>query len=174
MIYIGFIMSKNFYVLASLHDESNSGWVWVPESSSKEYNSRDLVKIEVEETGKKIYTVCRIIDDNFLRRYNHKLKDGYIDDKECCNSKKDNNNCDKTVFIREAEKDDYVVISDYYRAKLGINTSYYNVNKGNNPENVKYSLSITKVCNCDIFIRIYYLFKHPDVMVQGKFEKRPL
>ncbi len=145
-------MSKKFYVLASLHDESNFGWVWLPESSSKEYNSRDLVKIEAEKTGKKIYTICRIIDDNFIRIYHNRLKKDCGNDRDNNKSDKDYN-CDENECNKITGNGYNIVISDYYRAKLGID-------KGEN------SLIFTKVSNSNIFAKVKYLLEHPDNAIQ--------
>ena len=66
-------------VFASLEEDINNGWVWVPESLVRE---RTVARIKNNNTGKVIYCEVLQIGDNYLKRYNsnerrYKIIDSY-------------------------------------------------------------------------------------------------
>ena len=87
-------MNKKMIPYASLHEESKSGWVWVP--PSEDLNS-EFIEIINKENQKSIICERRIIDDNYIERYNKG------------NTKK----------IKSDDVDTIFIINEYYRNKLG-------------------------------------------------------
>lgn len=81
-------------VYASLAEDINNGWVWVPESLMRE---RTVVRIKNEKSGKFVYCEALQIGENYLKRYNTN---------------------DRTYQI--TDKSSSVVMSEWYRKKLGI------------------------------------------------------
>lgn len=65
-------MKRSYEVFAALHEDSNEGWIWMPEE--KGFNSRGYVTIKSIDTGGKTACVCRIIDRNYLEH--HKKESG--------------------------------------------------------------------------------------------------
>jgi hypothetical protein len=82
-------------VYASLAEDINNGWVWVPECLTQK---RSVVKITNIDSGKKIYCEVLPISDNFKIRYNEGNRTFKISDKEIS-----------------------IVINEWYRHKLCIN-----------------------------------------------------
>jgi len=81
-------------VFASLAEDINNGWVWVPE---KLVGERTIVRIENRESGKAVYCEALQIGRNYLKRYNTN---------------------DRTYRI--GDKGASIVMSEWYRKKLGI------------------------------------------------------
>jgi hypothetical protein len=81
-------------VFASLAEDINNGWVWVPEHIVRE---RTVVRITNKNSGKVVYCEALQIGENYLKRYNTN---------------------DKTYPIKD--KDASVVMSEWYRKRLGI------------------------------------------------------
>ena len=79
-------------VFASLQEDSNVGWVWLPSFDSN-LRTRDFIKLTFGESS--IICVARILDENFLAHY----KKG------------------RTRLISDPQR--ALVISAYYRDKLG-------------------------------------------------------
>lgn len=65
-------MKRSYEVFAALHEDSNEGWIRMPEE--KGFNSRGYVTIKSIDTGGKTACVCRIIDRNYLEH--HKKESG--------------------------------------------------------------------------------------------------
>ena len=120
-------MKKIYKVFAALHDESNAGWIWMPPENG--FTSRDLITITSLTKKKKVYCDCRIIDDNFQSYY----------------KKETGNSIDN--------KYNTIVISDYYRNKLG----------GLNTEE-EYEFEIVRG-KCFVS-KIRTLLQHPDNIVK--------
>lgn len=78
-------------VFAGLQEESNSGWMWIPQISG--IHSRDHVK--VTQAKHSVICIARLIDENFVKRYNHSPRKKIRQDGTA------------------------IVISEYYRDKLG-------------------------------------------------------
>lgn len=87
-------IKKIYKVFAALHDETSSGWIWMPPEDG--FVSRDYITIKAITTGKKVNCICRIIDDNFIDSYNKS---------------------ERTENITDKNKS--IVISAYYRDMLG-------------------------------------------------------
>ncbi|MGD0785071.1 MAG: hypothetical protein ABR969_04590 [Sedimentisphaerales bacterium] len=85
----------NLKVFASLHEESREPWIWVPNNIG--VKSGNVVRVLCTSTQKKIWCICRILDNNFVREYNR-----------------------NDTFGIKNENDSVVVISKHYRDKLGI------------------------------------------------------
>ena len=81
-------------VFASLAEDINNGWVWVPESLVGE---RTIVRIINKNSGKFAFCEVLQIGENYLNRYNTN---------------------DRTFQIRD--KTASIVMSEWYRKKLGI------------------------------------------------------
>lgn len=92
------MIRKRFQVFASLFEESNSGWVWMPKEG--DFTSRDHIEIKVPANRKSCVCWCRIIDANFLRNYNMPPR----------------------LKIDKAEQ--ALVINDYYRGILDIKSNH--------------------------------------------------
>ena len=84
-------------VFASLSEDINNGWVWVPESLVGE---RSVVRIENKKLGKVVFCEALQIGDNYLKRYNTN---------------------DRTHRI--SDKAESIVMSEWYRKKLGITST---------------------------------------------------
>jgi len=80
-------------VYASLAEDINNGWVWVPESIVSE---RVVIKVKNCDSGRSVY--CEVIPfgDNFVSRYNQGNRYSISD------------------------RDASVVVNEWYRKKLGI------------------------------------------------------
>lgn len=81
-------------VFASLAEDINSGWVWVPESFVGE---RTVVRIRHKKTGKAVYCEALQVGGNYLKRYNTNERTKKITDKDAS-----------------------IVMSEWYRKKLGV------------------------------------------------------
>lgn len=81
-------------LFASLAEDINNGWVWLPESLVGE---RAVIRIKNKNTGKVVYCEALQIGENYLKRYNTN---------------------DRTYPIKE--KNTSIVMSEWYRKKLGI------------------------------------------------------
>jgi hypothetical protein len=88
-------------LFASLAEDINNGWVWVPEDIVSE---RTVVRIKNKDTKKVVYCEALQIGSNYLKRYNTN---------------------DRTHKI--TEKGRSVVISEWYRKKLGISGTQVDV-----------------------------------------------
>jgi len=89
----------NYIVRVALVEETNDGWVWICGPSTKNLDSRTIVTIKRPNRCRGIYTEVRVIDKNFLSRYN--------------------NDTGKRVSIDMNQ--DTVVMSEWYRKSLAIN-----------------------------------------------------
>jgi hypothetical protein len=83
-----------YEVFAALHEESASPWVWL---STPSFPSRTLVRIRHER--KSVWCDYRLIDKNFVTVYNER---------------------ENTRKIQEPAS--AIVISDWYRSRLGVET----------------------------------------------------
>ena len=92
----GFKMNIKLKVFASLSEDINNGWLWVPEHVVK---NRSVVKIKDLEpdSGKSVFCEAIPIDENFISRYNKSELTHEIKDKKAS-----------------------IVINGWYRKKLGI------------------------------------------------------
>ena len=92
----GFKMNMKLRVFASLAEDMNDGWIWVPESVVK---NRSVVKIKDldPDSGKSVFCEAIPIDKSFISRYNNSELTDKIKDKEA------------SIFI-----------NGWYRKKLGI------------------------------------------------------
>lgn len=81
-------------VYASLSEDINNGWVWVPETVVSE---RTVVRIKNRQSGKVVYCEALQIGDNYLKRYNTN---------------------DRTYRIND--KSGAIVMSEWYRKKLRV------------------------------------------------------
>lgn len=91
-------MEDRYKVYAALYDESSEGWIWLPQKLEKQnFSSRDIIVIKTKQNTQKVYCICRIIDNNFKRKYN----------------KSDSGRC------KIDNTDQAIVMSSYYRDMLG-------------------------------------------------------
>lgn len=81
-------------VFASLADDINNGWVWVPENVVVQ---RNVIKLQNLDSGKTVFCEALQIGENFISRYN-----------------------DAEKTFRITDKDKAIVINEWYRNKLGI------------------------------------------------------
>lgn len=81
-------------VFASLSEDINNGWVWVPEILIGE---RTVVRVKNSDLGKVVFCEALQIGDNYLKRYNKN---------------------DRTYRINN--KNESILMSEWYRKKLGI------------------------------------------------------
>ncbi len=81
-------------VFASLSEDINSGWIWVPQNL---VNERTVVWIKNSNSGKAVFCEALQIGENYVNRYN-------TNDRTYCL-------VDKNVSI---------VMNEWYRKKLGI------------------------------------------------------
>ena len=81
-------------VFASLSEDINNGWVWVPENL---FGKRTVVQIKNRNSRKVVFCEALQIGENYLKRYNTN---------------------DRTHRI--SDKNSFIVISEWYRKKLGI------------------------------------------------------
>lgn len=65
-------------VYASLAEDINNGWVWVPETLTQQ---RSVVKLKSIDSGKEVYCEALPIGDNFKTRYNEGARTFQISDK---------------------------------------------------------------------------------------------
>lgn len=97
-------------VYASLSEDSNNGWIWLPDII---INKRAVLKLQNLDNNKSVYCEALPIGENFLRRY--KLAD--------------------TVLIENQDK--IIVMNEWYREKLCITSTQvehnFRVKKVNNP-----------------------------------------
>lgn len=63
------MVKKKLKVFAALHEDSNAGWIWIPEA--KGISSRDHIIVVVTGSQKKVTCVCRTLDKNFQSHYNN-------------------------------------------------------------------------------------------------------
>jgi len=84
-------------VLASLHEESREPWIWIPNNICG-VKSGNVVRVLYTSNQKKIWCICRTLDNDFVQKYNEH---------------------DRTYNIKN-ENDSVVVMSKHYRDKLGI------------------------------------------------------
>ena len=94
------INNKTYTWYNSLYNESKEGWIWIPDCylGKKEY-----VKIKNKKNKKKIVVEARYIDDNFCKHYNS----------------------GNTINIEN--KNNSIVINEYYRIKLDINENIISI-----------------------------------------------
>jgi len=88
-------MKRKFIIYAALYEESKEGWVWIPPSNDI---SSEFIRIINPKTRKCIVCEKRTLDDNYVEYYNNRRGTRKI-------NKEDIERC--------------VVISEYYRNKLG-------------------------------------------------------
>lgn len=81
-------------VFASLAEDINNGWVWVPDSL---VGNRTVIRVKNKNSGKVIYCEALQIGENYLKRYNTN---------------------DRTYRI--SDKNASIAMSEWYRKKLGI------------------------------------------------------
>jgi len=84
-------------VYASLAEDINNGWAWLPE---KIVGQRNVIKLKNSDSGKSVFCEALQIGDNYLARYN----DG-----------------GRTNKIKN--KSSSIVLNEWYRKKLGIETT---------------------------------------------------
>jgi hypothetical protein len=98
-------------VFASLVEDLNQGWVWLPEKTVSE---RAVVKIKNLDSGKVIYCEALQLGENYLHRYNTN---------------------DRTFKI--TDKNSTIVANEWYRRKLQIENTYdsveFDISKCENP-----------------------------------------
>ncbi|WP_229620772.1 hypothetical protein [Vibrio parahaemolyticus] len=87
----------NYYVLASLAEDINSGWCWIKGS---EVSNRSLVQIKNNTNGKSVVCEALSVDRNFEKKY------------EDSNASQTNKNLLNTSNV--------VLMNAWYREKLGI------------------------------------------------------
>lgn len=85
-----------YTIRAALADETNNGWVWLCGPSTKAFESRTVVKMRFTGRCHGVYAEVRMIDDNFIERYNE----------------------GRRVCIDKCR--DTIVMSEWYRRSLGI------------------------------------------------------
>ena len=88
-------MRKKYKVFASMWEDSNEGWVWIP--PEKGFEPRDFITVKETKSGEKISCICRIIDPWFLDHYNQPPR----------------------RYIDLNEEYPPIVLNDHYRRKLG-------------------------------------------------------
>lgn len=118
-------MKRNLEVFKSLQEDSNVGWVWIPPLDT--IRSRDHIKLSVESFSRSVLCIARTIDDNFLRNYNGREST-------------------KPINLQNQA----IVISDYYREKLGIQAG----------EN--YEFDIHRIRGWNFVGKTRALLQHPD------------
>ena len=121
-------MNKKYKIFAALHEEANEGWVWIPKGIVP--SGSTWICLKNTQNERKVYCSCRIIDKNFQEYYNDENRRTY----------KINKN------------DNHIVISCYYRNKLGLESNY------------EYELDITHTRNPINWIRA--LVHHPNNAIQ--------
>ncbi|MEF1165243.1 hypothetical protein QTO13_28895, partial [Vibrio parahaemolyticus] len=87
----------NYYVLASLAEDINSGWCWIKGS---EVSNRSLVQIKNNTNGKSVVCEALSVDRNFEKKYGDS------------NASQTNKNLLNTSNV--------VLMNAWYREKLGI------------------------------------------------------
>lgn len=96
--------SMEYVVYAALHDESNSGWIWL---SRPQLGSRSLIRVKNLDNGRKVLCQLREIDDNFVALYNARSR---------------------TFRLQSYHREKAAIISDWYRSGLGIRNTQSSVN----------------------------------------------
>lgn len=86
---------ESYKVFAALYSESLEGWIW---TSNKTLQQNAFIIVTNVNTGKKIRCFHRVVDENFIRKYNR----------------------ERTINI--ASKDSVVVMNSFYRDLLGVST----------------------------------------------------
>lgn len=122
-------MKRKYEVYPALHDESNAGWIWM--SQEEDFASRDYISVVNMSTDKKVLCICRIIDANFKRVYKERTG--------------------KAI----QEKKNALVVSDYYRKKLGLD-------EGKGQEISEFEIGRV----VDPVSKIRTLLQHPDNIVK--------
>ncbi|GEM_PF-5211732 len=117
--------TNKYKVFVALHEEARDPCIWIP--NDDKVNSGDCIKVQCTSTQKKVYCECRVLDDNYINYYNDRHH---------------------TNKIREQNK--AIIISEYYRKKLG------NLKSGEN-----YDFEIDYGHNCCLF-RLFSIYWHPD------------
>lgn len=82
-----------YRIFAALHEDSNSGWVWL---ATPHLSERSVVLITNLSNHEKVYCEALQIDDNFLRLYN-----------------------EGTNRIKIVDQSSALVINKWYRKRLG-------------------------------------------------------
>ena len=90
---------QEFIIRAALADETNDGWVWICGPALRSVRSRAVIKFRRPTAGRSVYAVARIIDRNFLKRYNGDPAEIRADIDEISNT---------------------IVMAEWYRHALGI------------------------------------------------------
>jgi len=119
---------KKHKIFVALHEEANEGWVWIPKGIVP--SGSNLICLKNTQNGRKVYCSCRTIDENFQEYYNDENR--------------------RTHKI--SKNDNPIVISGYYRNKLGLESNY------------EYELDITSTRNPINWIRA--LVNHPNNAIQ--------
>jgi hypothetical protein len=84
-----------YQVFPALHEEASIGWIWVSGPQLK----RQIVRIVNTQTRMPVFCEYRLVDENFREYYNSRPR---------------------TMQIPAKPADENVVISHWYRCKLGI------------------------------------------------------
>jgi hypothetical protein len=114
-----------YKIYSSINTESLESWIWTNHDVT-DFNN--FIQIKNVSNGKTITCFKRTIDDNFLRLYN--------DDKN---------------RIQITPDDDVIIMNEYYRRKLEIETQKY------------YDLEIIKI---KPYLRPFANWNHPNLQVQ--------
>jgi hypothetical protein len=93
-----------YVIYASLHEESNNGWIWL---SRPQLGSRSLIRVKNLDNGMKVFCQLREIDDDFVALYNERPR---------------------TIPLQNSNREKAAVISDWYRRGLGIPGTKASVN----------------------------------------------
>lgn len=88
-------MKANFLIQATIAEETLEPWVWM---NDKIITTNKYIIIENSKEGKSIKTFKRTIDKNFMNTYNS----------------------NETKKIKLDSETNYLILSEYYRFKLGI------------------------------------------------------
>jgi hypothetical protein len=91
---------RSYIIRKSLAEEANAGWVWICEPRRhKAWTSRTVVKIRRPGSLLGVYVELRLIDTNFIKRYNE----------------------GRRLFISDGN--DMIVMSEWYRHSLGVSAT---------------------------------------------------
>lgn len=93
----------NYYVLASLAEDINSGWCWIKGS---DVSNRSLVQIKNKNNGKSIVCEALSVDRNFEKKYRYGIP----------------SQTNKELL----DMPNVVLMNAWYREKLGINDTQRN------------------------------------------------
>ena len=66
--------NKEYKIFAALHDDVSAGNVWITQDSGCKSGKRQIAKITNPTNKNTIYCECLQIDNNFLEKYNEKVK----------------------------------------------------------------------------------------------------